>query len=292
MTERTSRGPPLEGESGLEMVDTMPRLVTATVLSRELRPPGFWCVHLECPSIAQRARPAQYVAIDVPGAFAPRLPLGIFSASQCSFSVLFQEWGERTARLAALAKDHLISCIGPLGNHFELPTRGSRATIVAGGLGVAAFWLLARDLRDAGIQTSIVLGARSKDYLVGHTDLKAFDFPVQLCTDDGSLGFHGSVVDYVRTSASTGTLYGCGPQGMLRALCELANDRGLPCQVSMEETFGCSLGTCWGCVVPLRLGCKQGSGYPRWDRERRPFDFARVCRDGTVFSAADVLWRT
>jgi hypothetical protein len=50
------------------------------------------------------------------------------------------------------------------------------------------------------------------------------------------------------------------------------------------------MGTCWGCVVPVRRGSPQGTGYPPAPRDSREFDLARVCIDGTVFSASDVLW--
>jgi hypothetical protein len=42
--------------------------------------------------------------------------------------------------------------------------------------------------------------------------------------------------------------------------------------------------------VPIRRGSAQGTGYPRAPKEKREHDFARVCADGTVFSAADLLW--
>ncbi len=268
-----------------------PRLQTATIVSREFRAPGFWCVGVRCPHIARSACPAQYVAIDLPGGFAARLPLGIFTADSDDFTVLFQEWGERTARLAAAGVGSPISCIGPLGNAFALPPSGSKAIIVAGGLGVASLWLLARDLRVARVATTIVLGARSKSVVLGNSDLAAFGFPIEICTDDGSAGFAGNAVEKARRLPLPDVMYGCGPRGMLRALCEFANSVGVPCQISMEETFACSMGTCWGCVVPVRRGCPQGAGYPKALTEHRGFDFARVCADGTVFSAADVLWR-
>ncbi len=268
-----------------------PRLQTATIVSREYRPPGFWCVGIHCPEIASGARPAQYVAVDVPGGFVVRLPLGVFTTSGDDFTVLFQEWGERTRRLAHSPLGETISCIGPLGNQFALPKAGEKALIVAGGLGVSPFWLLARELRGAQADTTIVLGARSAEHVVGARDLAAHGFPIEICTDDGSAGFHGSVVDRVRSMPRPDIIYACGPPGMLRALCTLATSERVRCQTSMEETFACSLGTCWGCVVPVRRGCPQGTGYPKAPGEQRDFDLARICTDGTVFDAADVLWR-
>jgi dihydroorotate dehydrogenase electron transfer subunit len=271
-------------------MDSSPRLVTATLVSREFRAPGFWYLRFQSEHIARHARPAQFVALDLPGGFSVRLPLGIYTAHDDTFGLLFKEWGERTSRLGTLPVGAQISCIGPLGNEFPLPKSGERALIVAGGLGVAAFWMLAKALKAASIDATIVLGARSAPHIVGREELRAFGFPFEICTDDGSEGYRGTVVDRLRELPPAQILYGCGPHAMLKALCAYATERDVACQVSLEETFGCSLGTCWGCVVPVRRGCAQGTGYPKALGERRDFDFARVCTDGTVFSSADLVW--
>lgn len=272
------------------MPTTQPALRESIIASRERMPPGFWCVRIREPSIACSAQPAQYVAIDLPGPFSLRLPLGIWTAEADEFSVLFQEWGQRTGRLARLAVGESISVIGPLGNAFGIPAGGARAVIVAGGLGVAAFWLLAKELRAARVDTTIILGARSKAHIIGAKELAAFGHPLEICTDDGSAGFHGNVIARLATLRAPDIMYGCGPPAMLRALCNHANQRGIECQVSLEETFACSMGTCWGCVVPVRRACKQGTQYPKAPGEKRDHDFARVCADGTVFAASDLRW--
>ena len=268
-----------------------PQLETATLKSRERIAPGFWCLGFSSPSIARRAEAAHYVAVDVPGDFTVRLPLGIWTVGGDEFTLLFREWGDRTRRLARLAEGQSVSVIGPLGNAFDLPERGKRVTIVAGGIGVVPFWLLVRQLRATGVATTVLLGARTKDWMIGAQELAALGARLELCTDDGTLGATGTVLDLLRRSERADILYGCGPPGMLRALCEYANATRVPCQISMEETFGCSMGTCWGCVVPVRRGSKQGTGYPRAAAEPRDYDFARVCADGTVFYASDVRWR-
>jgi dihydroorotate dehydrogenase electron transfer subunit len=150
--------------------------------------------------------------------------------------------------------------------------------------------MLAGELRRAKVATTVFFGARTADALVGADEIRALGVEVVECTDDGSRGERGSVLDALRASPSADVLYGCGPPGMLRALCDHASRAGVECQISMEETFGCSMGTCWGCVVPVRRGSGQTIGYPRAAGERRDYDFARVCTDGTVFSAADVRW--
>ena len=272
---------------------TRPVLETAHLTNREFIAPGFWCLGFRAPKIAAQARAAQYVAIDVPGEFTVRLPLGIWTARDGEVAFLFRKWGARTTALAELPKGSKISMLGPLGNAFALPEPGKRAILAAGGLGIAPFWLLAKSLARAGVETSAVVGARTKELIVGTDALEALGVRPAIFTDDGTAGTRGTVLDGVRASAGTdAVIYGCGPPGLLRALCEFSNAAGAQCQISMEETFGCSMGTCWGCVVPVRRGSVQGTGYPKAANERRDYDLARVCIDGTVFTASDLLWST
>ncbi|MBV8222564.1 MAG: hypothetical protein JO293_04340 [Candidatus Eremiobacteraeota bacterium] len=267
-----------------------PLLETATLISREQVAPGFWYLALRSPGIAKRARSAAYVAIDVPGVFSVRLPLGIWTARGDEFSLLFREWGDRTRRLARLSVGSGVSCIGPLGNQFSIPVKGSSALIAAGGVGIVPFWLLTRELRAADVAVRAIVGARTKAHLIGVAQLREAGADVTVCTDDGSEGERSHVVDLVKRSPAADIIYGCGPAAMLRALCEHASAARAQCEISMEETFGCSMGTCWGCVVPVRRGSAQGSGYPPSPRDSRSYDFARVCINGTVFPSNDVLW--
>jgi dihydroorotate dehydrogenase electron transfer subunit len=272
------------------MASEAPLLETATLISREQVAPGFWCLGFRSPRIARCARPAGYVAVDVPGVFSVRLPLGIWTTRDDEFTLLFREWGDRTRRLARLSVGTSVSCIGPLGNQFSIPVKGSTALIVAGGIGIVPFWMLTRELGAAGVNVRAIVGARTKAHLTGVAQLREAGADITLCTDDGSEGERATVLDLVKRSDGADIIYGCGPVGMLRALCAHATASKILCEISMEETFGCSMGTCWGCVVPVRRGSPQGSGYPPSPRDSRTYDFARVCIDGTVFPAADVMW--
>jgi dihydroorotate dehydrogenase electron transfer subunit len=262
----------------------------AMITRRECVAPGFWCVGFRAPQIAGAVRAAQYVAIDQPGRFAVRLPLGIWTVEGDEITVLFREWGERTTQLAQSDVGTTVDLIGPLGNDFTIPASGARATIVAGGLGVVPFWLLGKRLLAARVRTRVMLGARTASMLVGAAELNALGLSVELCTDDGTAGVRGTVLDVLKSGPPADIIYGCGPPKMLQALCAHSVDVRVPCEISMEETFGCSMGTCWGCVVPVRRGSKQGSGYPKAPGEPREYDYSRVCSDGTVYAAADLVW--
>jgi dihydroorotate dehydrogenase electron transfer subunit len=113
--------------------------------------------------------------------------------------------------------------------------------------------------------------------------------PVRLATDDGSVGFHGTLIDLLQSLLDAGdihegrdALYACGPNRMLAALAEWCAPRDLPCQVSLETHFGCGLGICAGCAVPIKAEAGvEASAFER---------FAFLCREGPVMDAQRIEW--
>jgi len=59
---------------------------------------------------------------------------------------------------------------------------------------------------------------------------------------------------------------------MLETLAQICNTDGVPLFVSLEERMACGIGACLGCAVKTIEGTR------------------RVCRDGPVFRAAEVIW--
>ena len=68
------------------------------------------------------------------------------------------------------------------------------------------------------------------------------------------------------------TIYSCGPKAMLKAVSDIAIQKKIDCQVSMEARMACGIGTCLGCVIKTKNGYK------------------KVCNDGPVFNANDVVF--
>ena len=75
---------------------------------------------------------------------------------------------------------------------------------------------------------------------------------------------------------------------MLAALSRWSERYEFACQVSLETHFGCGLGICAGCAVPVRpLASPGGSDAPPPDAFDR---FVFACREGPVFDARRVEW--
>jgi dihydroorotate dehydrogenase electron transfer subunit len=105
----------------------------------------------------------------------------------------------------------------------------------------------------------------------------SIDLPAStvICTDDGSAGFHGTVVDWL-SGADTGlppAYYGCGPLPMMAALDRLADQRRAPFQAAVEQWMACGIGACAGCAVAMKDG-----------------SYIKACVDGPVVDGRLVDW--
>jgi dihydroorotate dehydrogenase electron transfer subunit len=111
-----------------------------------------------------------------------------------------------------------------------------------------------------------------------------------LTTDDGTRGERGFVTDALARSKKPDAIYACGPSPMLRAVARIAGALGVPAQLSLEETFGCGIGGCWGCVVPLIASSSQAPSFPPASLGGSDVVYARVCKEGPVFWAHELRW--
>jgi dihydroorotate dehydrogenase electron transfer subunit len=193
---------------------------------------------------------------------------------------VFSVHGKGTAWLAGRRPQDKLDIVGPLGKPFRLPANPVNATLVGGGYGSAPLLPLAAALRDRGCRVDFVLGAGSADRLFGQLDAKRIASSIAVTTDDGSAGERGRVSDVLpevldRTAADV--VYACGPMAMLRAVSDLAGERGIPSQVAVEESMACGIGVCMTCVLPV-VG---DDGVSR---------MVRSCVEGPVFLGDRVRW--
>jgi len=200
--------------------------------------------------------------------------------------------GPRTRELALLAPGDRLALFGPLGNGFDIPALGENVGLVAGGVGVAPLLLPARQLLAHGASVHLYYGARNSAALVDAELFSALGASVSFATDDGSRGHHGYVTDLVANERRAHTtLAACGPSPMLRSVGAVAAQLGIRAQVSLEETFACGVGACWGCIVPLDRASAQAPKFPAPSAgETREYVHARICKEGPVFWSHELRW--
>jgi len=266
----------------------MPVQVQGEVLSVR-RVGAYHAMTVVAPGIAELSRPGHFVAVQVGGgsesAMLLRRAFAIYEVRQRgvyggTVEFVFSVHGKGTAWLARQRPHDPLDVVGPLGKPFPLPRQAVTATLVGGGYGSAPLLPLAAALRERGCRVDFVLGAASVDRLFGQLDAKRMASSLAVTTDDGSSGERGRVSDVlaeVLDRTGSEVVYACGPMAMLRAVAELAAERGIPAQVAVEESMACGIGVCMTCVLPV-VG---DDGTTR---------MLRSCVEGPVFLADRVRW--
>lgn len=237
---------------------------------------------LSAPAVAETARPGQFLHVRCDGTADPllRRPLSIHDVDRDRglVTLLYRVVGRGTALLAGRRPGQdRVNVIGPLGRGFA-PPECRRIALVAGGMGLAPLFFLARELSAAGREVVVFHGARNAAEL-RFADFSPLMVELATATDDGSAGYAGSVVDLFKESAAghrPDWVSAAGPTGMLRALGAVMESLALPGEFSLEERMGCGIGACVCCSC--RIGTPEHWGY------------RRVCADGPVFQAGEVVW--
>jgi len=266
------------------------RVHATTVVERREPATGVVLLALDAPELAHAARPGQYVMAIPPSAQSAATALAIYEAEGKLASLLFFLTGRRTHELAELRPGDRLDGVGPLGNGFDCARSERDVAIVAGGVGIASVLLCANELLARGARVRLFYGARSAELLVEAKRFADAGCELILTTDDGSLGRRGFVTEALAESTKPDAIFACGPTPMLRAVARVAAAFDVPAQLALEETFGCGVGGCWGCVVPLDASSAQAPGFPPADRGGSDVVYARVCREGPVFWAGELRW--
>jgi len=236
-----------------------------------------------CPEIAQHARMGQFINIylDKGEMILPR-PISIQSIDKTAgtISIMYIVVGKGTAYLSELEAGHELNIAGPLGNGFSYNGE-SKLALLGGGIGVPPIYYTARQVLEVNPSAEIraYIGFRDKTVTVLENELKALGVAVIVTTDDGSYGAKGNALEAFKSdNFSADCIYTCGPQGMLKAVAQHAIDANIPCQVSMEERMGCGIGACVVCAIAIK------------NQNDEDFTYKRVCEDGPVFDAKEVVW--
>ena len=234
-----------------------------------------YALRVHFPELAAVAEPGQFVTMRVDEVLDPllRRPYSISRpiGEECEF--LYYVVGKGTNILARKRPGDTVDILGPLGNSFGLDGDYETAVLVGGGIGVAPFPFLTTRLIDIGKKVVTFLGARTAEMVLADNLVN-----LQVATDDGTAGFHGTVVDcmdawFNERSLTKPKFFSCGPTPMLAAVQSWAREKGVPCELSLESEMACGFGICQGCPVEHRHA----------DRT-----YALVCTDGPCFDAEDI----
>jgi len=266
------------------------RVHATTIIDRRVLAPGVVLLRLDAPELARATKPGQYVMAIAPAGETAATALAVYEAEGKLASLLFFITGKRTKALSELQRGERLDVVGPLGNGFDCAPHLRDAAIVAGGVGIASVLLCAQRLRRAGARVRLFYGARTAELLVESQRFADEGCELVVTTDDGSRGERGFVTEALSRASPPEAIFACGPSPMLRAVAQVARHMGVRAQLSLEETFGCGIGGCWGCVVPLSAASAQAPSFPSAAMGGSDVVYARICREGPVFWADELRW--
>ena len=232
------------------------------------------------PAVAKHCLAGQFIILRV-DEDGERVPFTIcdYSREQGTVSILVQEVGYTTMRLAMLNEgDRLCDLVGPLGNPTDLSAY-KRILLVGGGIGTAVIFPQAKQLFAEGKPADVVVGARNVSLVMYEEQFKSNCAGFYLITDDGSSGKKGFVTDVARELFEKGERYDAvfavGPLGMMRAVCKLTAEYGIPTIVSMNSLMVDGTGMCGCCRLTVggevKYACIDG---PEFDGHKVDFDEA------------------
>lgn len=254
----------------------MPKTITnATVIGQRVLNATTKLIEVYAPEIAKTAVPGQFVNVQVCKNTAPllRRPFGVagVNADNGTFIMIYRIIGEATHILAEVCSGDKLSIVGPLGHGFTM--EAERPLLVGGGLGLAPLLYLAEGFCAQNKPIEILMGGRSEEELFWTDLYEDICQNIHITTDDGSCGVQGTVIALLPQLLDSGKydcVYVCGPVPMMKAVAEVAAEKNIKCQVSLEKYMACGLGACLSCScsgIGKRL---------------------KVCTDGPVFWAEEV----
>lgn len=249
---------------------------------------NLYVMTLSSPDIAARIQPGQFVHMKIPSmeSHILRRPFSVYArdAVAGTLEILYQAVGFGSSHMVELAPDTgepTAELVGPIGRTWQPLKQTRRALLVGGGVGAAPLFMLCESLVASGIRTDVVLGAQTGEALTCRHRYEALlATPPRCATDDGSFGREGfctSLVEEALTEAqAAGERYDyvavCGPEPLMKIVARMAEEAGVPCELSMEKRMACGVGACLSCVVDTVDGRQ------------------RACVDGPVFDARKVVW--
>lgn len=230
----------------------------------------------ECPEIARKAKPGQFVEVQVSDGTEPflRRPISIFDVRDTELKLLVRTVGKGTFLMQKWEPGKEVDIIGPLGRGFHLHRDDKNVILAGGGIGAAPLYYLTRELLKGGKNVTLLFSPK-RDMTV----LKSFEDlqdNIKVEFNENRHTLPGVLEELFRKNGAD-VIYTCGPTAMMRTVVEKAQAAGIPSQVSLEEKMGCGIGICMGCVVPIKT-------------RGNDFEYKRVCHDGPVFDGEEVIF--
>ena len=215
--------------------------------------------------ISSNARPGQFLMVWIPRI--EELPMSVMVYDRKEHAAItIRKLGFGSTALFDKGVGEVIGIRGPYGNQFKIAKSTKRALLIGGGTGLVPLLRLATTLNKLKIDTTVIIGARSKQEVFfekkAHDLLDKTKHKVIISTEDGSYGIKGNAIDamsLIIMKEKFDMVYTCGPELMMRKVFDIGSANALPIQASLERYMKCGIGICASCCVGDRLVCKDGT---------------------------------
>jgi dihydroorotate dehydrogenase electron transfer subunit len=234
--------------------------------------PGFRLLLLDCPALAESARPGQFIMVRASEGYDPylRLPLPIHRFREGGVAILFRPSQPGYAWLGDRHPGDTLDLLGPGGVGFALPTTSANVAVICQGTGLApVIGILDRVLGPAQLVLGVATSAQA--------------YPRELLPAEIEYTPHvGIAVGDAFWQAVTGAcrwanhVYAAGPTAFYRQLLRVWESTHLrpppdALQVWVDADMACGMGICNSCLLNTRRG-------PR-----------HACTDGPVHNLSDLV---
>lgn len=254
--------------------------------AKELTNNIFYMV-VKAQRVAKNCLPGQFVIVRTTPE-SERIPLTIcdYDREQGTITIVFQGVGASTIEMAKLkAGDSFADFVGPLGRASELTEtpldelKKKNIVFIAGGVGTAPVYPQTKWLHENGVNSDVIVGAKTKDILILEKEMEAACTNLYVTTDDGSYGRSGMVTKALQDLVDEGKKYDLcvciGPMIMMKFVCKLTKELGIPTIVSLNPIMVDGTGMCGACRVTVggevKFACVDG---PEFDGHLVDFDQA------------------
>ena len=250
---------------------------------------------IEAAEIAQSSQPGQFVQVRPSETYFPFWPrpfsIHEADAETGRIVIAFKVAGCGTSQMADKISGQTMHIFGPLGNGFPAFPVNRNVILASGGVGLPPLYFLAKKSIKSNFAVkslTFIAGGKSADDILERDGLLELGIEASICTDDGSLGFKGTVVELLKNHLDDNPdciVYACGPTPMLKGIDDLLLSRGIRGLLSLETLMPCGYGICSGCAVKVVPSDDRGP-----TDDNRDYHLKRVCVDGPVFNSGEVIW--
>ncbi len=245
---------------------------------------------IEAPRVAASCQPGQFLIVRQ-AEECERIPLTIadYDREEGTITVVFQVLGVATMKMAELKTgDSFMDVTGPLGQPSEFVNepieelKKKSFVFVAGGLGTAPVYPQVKWFFEHGLTCDVIIGTKCKDTLIYEQEMNdiAGKDHVYITTDDGSYIRKGMGTDVLKElvlekGKKYDTCVAIGPMIMMKFVCRLTKELGIPTIVSMNPIMVDGTGMCGACRLivdgEVKFACVDG---PEFDGFKVDFDQA------------------